>query len=74
MRSSKFTPVELRDNPLFWPSKKPDPVPHSFKMPFGKYQGLSVGSIPVSYLEWLATKELRPGKLKDYITQNILKG
>ncbi|HEY0744087.1 MAG TPA: DUF3820 family protein [Chryseosolibacter sp.] len=33
------------------------------KMPFGKYQGIVLCDLPVSYLEWFAKKGFPPGKL-----------
>lgn len=33
------------------------------KMPFGKYQGRILSDLPVSYLEWFASKGFPPGKL-----------
>lgn len=32
-------------------------------MPFGKYQGRKLCDLPVSYLEWFASKGFPPGKL-----------
>ncbi|HEY9046908.1 MAG TPA: DUF3820 family protein [Ohtaekwangia sp.] len=47
------------------------PVPDSdilrgivaMKMPFGKYKGIVLCDLPVSYLEWFAKKGFPPGKL-----------
>lgn len=33
------------------------------KMPFGKYKGLVLCDLPVSYLEWFAKKGFPPGKM-----------
>jgi len=33
------------------------------KMPFGKYKGITLCDLPVSYLEWFAKKGFPPGKL-----------
>lgn len=33
------------------------------KMPFGKYKGIVLCDLPVSYLEWFAKKGMPPGKL-----------
>lgn len=33
------------------------------KMPFGKYRGVLISDLPVSYLEWFAKKGFPPGKL-----------
>lgn len=33
------------------------------KMPFGKYKGLKILDIPVSYLEWMAKKGWPPGSI-----------
>jgi uncharacterized protein len=33
------------------------------KMPFGKYKGILMADLPVSYLEWFAKKGFPPGKL-----------
>lgn len=33
------------------------------EMPFGKYKGRKLCDLPVSYLEWFATKGFPPGKL-----------
>ncbi len=33
------------------------------KMPFGKYQGLFLSDLPISYLEWFARKGFPKGKL-----------
>jgi uncharacterized protein len=35
----------------------------SMRMPFGKYKGTVLASLPVSYLEWFAKKGFPPGKL-----------
>lgn len=34
-----------------------------FKMPFGKYQGVILCNLPVSYLEWFHRKGFPEGKL-----------
>jgi uncharacterized protein (DUF3820 family) len=33
------------------------------KMPFGKYKGILLCNLPVSYLEWFAKKGFPPGKM-----------
>jgi uncharacterized protein (DUF3820 family) len=33
------------------------------KMPFGKYKGIVLCNLPVSYLEWFAKKGFPPGKM-----------
>ncbi|SFH10472.1 DUF3820 family protein [Pedobacter insulae] len=33
------------------------------KMPFGKYQGWTIASLPESYLVWFHSKGFPPGKL-----------
>lgn len=33
------------------------------KMPFGKYKGILLCNLPVSYLEWFKRKGMPPGKL-----------
>jgi uncharacterized protein (DUF3820 family) len=33
------------------------------KMPFGKYKGVLISDLPVSYLEWMHNKGFPPGKL-----------
>lgn len=33
------------------------------KMPFGKYKGVVLCDLPVSYLEWFSRKGFPPGKL-----------
>lgn len=33
------------------------------RMPFGKYKGVILCNLPVSYLEWFAKKGFPPGKL-----------
>jgi uncharacterized protein (DUF3820 family) len=33
------------------------------KMPFGKYKGILLCDLPVSYLEWFSKKGFPPGKL-----------
>jgi uncharacterized protein (DUF3820 family) len=33
------------------------------RMPFGKYKGIVLCNLPVSYLEWFAKKGFPPGKL-----------
>ena len=33
------------------------------RMPFGKYNGRILSDLPVSYLEWFASKGWPPGKL-----------
>lgn len=35
----------------------------TMKMPFGKYKGTLLSSLPVSYLEWFAKKGFPPGKM-----------
>lgn len=35
----------------------------SMKMPFGKYKGIVLCNLPVSYLEWFAKKGFPPGKM-----------
>jgi uncharacterized protein len=35
----------------------------NMKMPFGKYKGVVLAKLPVSYLEWFAKKGFPPGKL-----------
>jgi len=35
----------------------------TMRMPFGKYKGLLLFKLPVSYLEWFAKKGFPPGKL-----------
>ncbi len=35
----------------------------TMKMPFGKYKGLVLFKLPVTYLEWFARKGFPPGKL-----------
>lgn len=35
----------------------------SMTMPFGKYKGVVLCDLPVSYLEWFARKGFPPGKL-----------
>ncbi len=35
----------------------------SLKMPFGKYKGVVLRNLPVSYLEWFARKGFPAGKL-----------
>jgi hypothetical protein len=35
----------------------------SMQMPFGKYKGVVICNLPVSYLEWFAKKGFPPGKL-----------
>ncbi len=35
----------------------------TFKMPYGKYKDTILCNIPVSYLEWMASKGFPPGKL-----------
>jgi len=35
----------------------------SMKMPFGKYKGTVLRSLPVSYLEWFSMKGFPKGKL-----------
>jgi uncharacterized protein len=35
----------------------------TYIMPFGKYKGTPMINMPVSYLEWMATKGWPPGKL-----------
>jgi uncharacterized protein (DUF3820 family) len=42
----------------------------SFKMPFGKFKGLAIADLPVSYLEWFLKKnnEFPKGKLGDMMS------
>jgi len=35
----------------------------TMRMPFGKYKGIILCQLPVSYLEWFARKGFPPGKL-----------
>lgn len=35
----------------------------TMKMPFGKYKGMILCELPVSYLEWFASKGFPAGKL-----------
>ncbi|MDQ3393492.1 MAG: DUF3820 family protein [Bacteroidota bacterium] len=35
----------------------------NMKMPFGKYKGVTLCDLPVSYLEWFYSKGFPPGKL-----------
>lgn len=35
----------------------------TMKMPFGKYKGIVLANLPVSYLEWFAKKGYPTGKL-----------
>lgn len=35
----------------------------TMKMPFGKYKGVVLSKLPVSYLEWFARKGFPAGKL-----------
>lgn len=35
----------------------------SMKMPFGKYKGVTLANLPVSYLEWFAQKGFPPGQM-----------
>jgi uncharacterized protein (DUF3820 family) len=34
-----------------------------YKMPFGKYKGWAIRSLPMSYLEWFMSKGMPAGKL-----------
>jgi uncharacterized protein (DUF3820 family) len=34
-----------------------------YPMPFGKYKGWTIRSLPMSYLEWFMSKGMPPGKL-----------
>jgi uncharacterized protein (DUF3820 family) len=52
-------------------SKMDTPQPQSdllitlvrMKMPFGKYKGVTLCDLPVSYLEWFQKKGFPPGKM-----------
>jgi uncharacterized protein len=33
------------------------------RMPFGKYKGVILNNLPVTYLEWFAKKGFPPGKM-----------
>lgn len=33
------------------------------KMPFGKYKGVTIADLPISYLEWFQGQGMPPGKL-----------
>lgn len=35
----------------------------TMKMPFGKYKGMTLCNLPVSYLEWFSAKGFPQGKL-----------
>jgi uncharacterized protein len=35
----------------------------NMKMPFGKYKGTLLCNLPVSYLEWFASKGFPPGQM-----------
>lgn len=34
-----------------------------FKMPFGRYKGITLANLPISYLEWFQRKGFPDGKL-----------
>jgi len=38
-------------------------------MPFGKYQGQRMDSVPDDYWEWLLDNGLEPGPVMDYIEE-----
>ncbi len=38
-----------------------------FKMPFGKYKGWTISSLPESYLVWFQSQGFPPGKLGDLL-------
>jgi len=44
------------------------------EMPFGKYKGLKISRLPVSYLEWFEREGFPPGKLGMLLsTMHIIK-
>ena len=47
-------------------------VPDSYKMPFGKYEGKEIGTVPASYLDWLRDQlwVIRFPKVIQYISAN----
>jgi len=47
--------------------------PERFKMPFGKYKGIFLESVPISYLRWLQTQEWVTGRLLLCLHSYILK-
>ena len=45
-----------------------------YRMPFGKYKGVLIRELPVSYLEWFSSKGFPQGKLGDYLqTMYVIK-
>ncbi len=48
------------------------PVPDNYIMPFGKYKGQEIGSVPASYLDWVAGQSWKwqwP-KIVEYVNEN----
>ena len=44
----------------------------TMKMPFGKYKGMEISTLPVSYLQWLVSN-FEPGDIRDAAVK-VLKG
>ena len=38
-----------------------------YRMPFGKYKGILLTDLPVSYVEWFSKKGFPQGKLGEYL-------
>ena len=46
----------------------------NYRMPFGKYKGIFIKELPVSYLEWFSSKGFPQGKLGDFLqTMYVIK-
>ena len=47
-------------------------IPEDYRMPFGKHQGKTIGSVPAGYLDWLAGQPRikKWAKVHQYIQEN----
>lgn len=53
----------MENNPVAVPDGSLLKTLATMKMPFGKYKGVILVNLPVSYLEWFARKGFPSGKL-----------
>ena len=53
----------MENNPVAVPDSNLLKTLVTMKMPFGKYKGVILVNLPVSYLEWFARKGFPAGKL-----------
>jgi len=53
----------LQESPTSFPDGNLLKTLVTMRMPFGKYKGVLLFKLPVSYLEWFAKKGFPPGRL-----------